>query len=332
MTSKINVSDRARAHLRGLVKVVSEGEGRTEYDLEGKLLSWHSKNPDGSDYGDSYTYDADGRLLSVSSRAPDGSSVQKSYAYDDKGRLLSIRKSDGEHSALEYDELGRKTETRVLRQTDERGGASAIGMDIAFADVSGELILEHSLAGNARSFKTFFNDQDQPTETSAYASDGHLLAHLVRRFDAQGRIAGTRATLDDPTAQLPAAQLHEMIMKSGLPPDEVRAQFAKAFGQFQTRNETTYSYDSEGRIEKIVLRSGLAGAFTRTYTYNDQGDVIAEHTVLAANQAFAAQAGLETPQDTTYRYTYDGQGNWTEKTIGYSKESSFTVRREISYH
>jgi len=35
-------------------------------------------------------------------------------------------------------------------------------------------------------------------------------------------------------------------------------------------------------------------------------DVIAEHTVLAANQAFAAQAGFETPRDTTYSYTYDG--------------------------
>lgn len=133
MPDKFRVSDRERAQLRGLVKTVVEGEWRKEYDLQGNLLSWRYKNPDGSDYGDSYTYDASGRLLMMVSRVSDGTTIQKVHQYDDKGRLLTITSSDGEHTTFEYDTAGHKTETRVIKKMSERQGLTAIGMDVAFA-------------------------------------------------------------------------------------------------------------------------------------------------------------------------------------------------------
>src|SRR5689334_1463506 len=72
------ISDRDRAHLRGPVKIVVDGLHLTEYDRQGNILCWQINNPDGSQYGDSYTYEDD-RVTSIVSRKWDGSTVQKHY-------------------------------------------------------------------------------------------------------------------------------------------------------------------------------------------------------------------------------------------------------------
>src|SRR5271166_1588868 len=90
------VSDRERAQLRGLVKTVVDGQTRTEFDRDGKLLSVSRRNPDGSEYGDSYTYDDQGRLHLIVSRDWDGRPHEKIYSYGETGWLLKITDSRGE--------------------------------------------------------------------------------------------------------------------------------------------------------------------------------------------------------------------------------------------
>ena len=359
MPDKFRVSDRERAQLRGLVKTVVEGEWRKEYDLQGNLLSWRYKNPDGSDYGDSYTYDASGRLLMMVSRVSDGTTIQKVHQYDDKGRLLTITSSDGEHTTFEYDTAGHKTETRVIKKMSERQGLTAIGMDVAFADTDGSLLQGYNFGGNANSFKTTYNERDQPTETKAYDADGRLLGRLIRTFDDKGRINGTKEVIEDSLSRFPAKQLDEMIgqaaAQSGVTREEVRSQLSQQFAVMQSGSGKTYTYDSEGGIAKITFNTGMFGTTTRTYAYNDHGDVILEHTVTvmdasipvgvpfhvdengkaipdkASSESHPA-TGLEAPRDTYYSYEYDAQGNWTEKTETFSEGSSFTTRREITYY
>src|SRR5689334_20714775 len=100
MPDSTHASDRELARLRGLVKTVVEGGGRTEYDQKGNRLSWLWTKPDGTQNGDTYTYDSSGRPLTVVARTTDGAIVQKAYQYDDNGRLLTITSSDGEHTAV----------------------------------------------------------------------------------------------------------------------------------------------------------------------------------------------------------------------------------------
>jgi len=359
MPVKFRVSDRERAQLRGLVKTVVEGEWRKEYDLQGNLLSWRYKNPDGSDYGDSYTYDASGRLLMMVSRASDGTAIQKVHQYDDKGRLLTTTSSDGEHTTLEYDTAGHKTETRVLKETTEREQAAAVGIDLAFADTDGSLLFGFSFRGSASSFKTIYNERDQPMETKAYDADGRLLGRLIRTFDDEGRINGTKEVIDDPLSRFPEKQLNEIIgqatAQSGVTHDEVRSQLSKQFAMIHGGSDKTYAYDSDGLISKVTFNTGMLGTTTRTYAYNDHGDVILEHTVMTmdariplgvpfhvdesgkaipdkASSESHPPTGLEAPRDTYYSYEYDAQGNWTEKTKTFSEGSSFTTRREITYY
>ena len=359
MPEKFRVSDRERAQLRGLVKTVVEGERRTEYDLQGNFLSWRYKNPDGREYGDSYTYDASGRLLTIVSRTWEGSTVQKVYQYDEKGRLLTITSSDGEHTTFEYDTAGHKTGTRVIKKMSDRQGSAAIGMDAEFADTDGSLLQDFHFGGNASSFKTIYNERDQPMETKAYDADGRVLGRLIRTFDDKGRINGTKEMIDDPLSRFPEKQLNEMIeqaaAQSGVTREEVRSQLSKQFAVIQRGSDKTYTYDSEGRVAKVTFNTGMLGTATRTCAYNDHGDVILEHTVMVmdaripfgapfhvdesgkaipdnASSESHTPTGLEEPRDTHYSYEYDAQGNWTEKTTTFSKESSFTTRREISYY
>lgn len=350
----IPVTDRERAQLRGLVKAVVEGESRTEYDAAGNCLSWRFTSPDGSESGASHTYDPDGRLLTTTSYESSRKTVEKSYSYDDKGRLLTITSSDGERTTFAFDKQGQKTETRVVTKRDERAGAAATGIDVMFADIDGSAMLDFRFR-DASSFKTIYNDQDQPTETQAYAADGHSLGRVIRTFDDKGRIIGVREIIDDPMSQFPAKALEGMTAQTGVSLDELRAEMAKTFGALQSESGKTYSYDSDGRIEKVILNIGLLGTFTRTYVYNDHGDVIEEHNILVRNSVIPVgvpfhmdedgklvsdkppsewpqQPDFPAPPDTRCSYTYDSHGNWTEKTITHSKESSVTVRRELTYY
>ena len=348
------MNDRDRAKLRGLVKSVVEEHTTTEYDPAGNLLSWRTKDPTGREYGDTYSYDDHGRVRWILSRRWDGSTAEKVYSYDESGRPLGIVDSDGERTTFEFDKQGHKTETRRVKKTGRQPEAAAIGMDLVLADIDGTATLDFRFR-QAGSFKTIYNDQHQPTETQAYAGDGHLLGRVVRTFDDKGRITGVNEIIDDPMSQFPAKALKEMIAEAPIPLDELRAALAKSFNSLQAESGKTYSYDSDGRIEKAVLNTGMLGTFARFYTYNDHGDVIEEHTVLARNSAipigvpfhtdekgelipdkppseWPPQPDFPTPPDTHYSYIYDSHGNWTETTITYSTESSVTVRRELTYY
>ena len=95
-TGNSHISDREQAGLRGLVRSVSFGKTRTEYDAAGRLISnrwWAS--PD-SESIETRTYDDSGRLLTDTVRDGNGVLTQTVYFYDDNGRLLRIVERNGE--------------------------------------------------------------------------------------------------------------------------------------------------------------------------------------------------------------------------------------------
>lgn len=358
----IRVSDRERAQLRGPVKSIvqaysrTEGKRETDYDLQGNCLSWRMKDPDGREYGDIYNYDDQGRVRSVVSHAWDGSTTEKVYSYDDGGRLLNIVDSSGERTVFEFDKQGHKIEARIPKKTDERATAVAIGREVMFADIDGSAMLDFRFR-DASSFRTIYSDQDQPTETQAYVADGHLLGRVLRTYDDKGRITGVKEFIDDPMSQFPAKALEGMTVQTGISQEELRAQLAKSFSALQSESGKTYSYDSDGRIHKVILNTGMIGSFSRTYVYNDHGDVIEVHNALTRKSAIPVgvpfrpdengklvpdkppsewppQPDFPAPPDTHYSYTYDSHGNWTEKTTTFltSTEYSSTSRRELTYY
>jgi YD repeat-containing protein len=312
------------------------------------------KTSDGSEYGDSYTYDAQGRVLSIVSHAWDSSRSEKIYSYGETGSLLKIVDTRGELTTFDYDQAGRKTETRILKRTDERAGAKATGIDLMFADIDGAVLLDYCFGGNASSFKTSYDHQDQPVETQGYDAAGSLLGRLVRTFDEQRRITAVREITDNPMSMFPAKEVAQMMANSGALPDEVRAEMSKAMKVFGNESSKSYCYDANGQVTKATV-DGMMGTFTRTYIYNEYGDVIEKQTDLARNKRmpmgvpfnvsetgevipskppseWPPEPDLGASQNVRYSYKYDDQGNWTEKTATYDQQPSFTTRRELTYN
>ena len=311
------------------------------------------KCPDGSEYGDTYIYDDNGRLLSIVS-AGDGSTFEKIYSYDETGRLVKIANSRGELTTFDFGEQGQKTETRVVKNADERKTPKAIGIDLVFADIDGSALMDFSFGGNARSFKTIYNDQDQPTETQAYDAAGTLLGRFVRAFDEKGRITDVREIADNPMSMFPANEIAQMIAQSGVSPDAVRAEMSKTMEVLGSESGKSYRYDANGYITKATVH-GMVGTFIRTYIYNEHGDVTEEQTGLAPRKGipmgvpfnvsetgeiipskppseWGPEPDLGASREVRYSYKCDGHGNWIERTVTYYQQPSFTSQRELTYY
>lgn len=360
VTGNAQMTDRERAGLRGPVWTVSEDSTKTEYDPFGRLISnrWLA-NP-GSESADSVTvetrsYDGSGRLLTDTKRVGNTAPIQKVYSYDDRGRLLRIVDGSGDYSSLQYDAQGRKTETRDIAHSDDREGAFAIGMDLMFADVDGDPDLIFGGIRNPSRIRTIYNEHDQPTETQALDADGHLLGRILRAYDEKGRITDIRTIIDDPTSQFSEKQKADMIAQAGVSLDEMKAYMKKAFDVMMGDMGKSYAYDSQGRRAKVILHQGSMGDFTRTYSYNDHGDVVEEKTTLTKHPSmptgvtfsldesgnlvpdkppseWPSQPDFSQQPAVRYTYQYDSYGNWTEQTMNRSDSPPYTRRRELTYY
>lgn len=350
--------DREWAGLRGPVRIVSEGSSKTEYDPAGRLLSerWlanpNSESPDSVSLR-TRTFDGSGRLLTDVVRIGVADPIEKVYVYNARGRLLRIEGS-GDHTSFQYDERDRKTEIRdISTRSDDREGV-ATGIDVMFADSTGDLQLTYGGIRNASRIKTVYDDHDQPAETQSLDADGHILTRMIRTYDEQQRIVNIRTIVEDPISQFRGKDMADMIARSGVSLDEIRSQMKKVLGAMMGESGRTYTYDSQGRRTKIVLHQGALGDATRTYVYNDHGDVVEEQTTFWRNPGMPVGVPfqvdgsgnsvpskppsewppeLEVPdQFAHYAYQYDSHGNWTERTVTHSLGWVYTRRREIIYH
>ena len=348
-------SDRECAGLRGPVKNVVEGSTRWEYDREGRVVScrWLAQpDSEASAAVETWTYDNSGRLLSKVVRSADGSVKEKKYSYDEQGRLLRIAENNGDRRSFEYDQEGRKTEIReIMRRAEQPRGAIATGIDVVFADVEGTLDLGFNGSGNANRIKTIYDENNHPTETQAF-SGGHLLSRIVRTFDDQHRVTDVRVIVEDPSSMFQG--MAGKLMKLGGFLLEGMDQLKRAISPMMESGRS-HTYDSQGRRTKTVLRQGAMGETSRTYSYNDYGDVIEERTTFMNNRTlpigvpfhldetgnavtdqppseWPTQSPLPESSVVRYDYEYDSNGNWTEKRVTYSEQSRRTERREVTYH
>jgi YD repeat-containing protein len=324
------MSDRDKADLRGPVKTVvdeqifSGADGQqllmtttTEYAPDGRILKVRTGNPDGSEWVTNYTYHPDGRLLkTVSGKVGSAASSETTYSYDKARRLVGVKSGDKNQIRYEYDDKGRKA---VIESYDSKplppNMAYAThweGTDLGFAPYPGGTLT------------TFYNEQEVATGAELHNAEGKLVAHIVRKFDAKGRVIAEEQVADAPELMIPDE------LRSTLNPEQVKSVGAFVAGGLHNR-AISYAYDNEGRVSERHRSGGVFGEEVTITTYNDHGDKASERTTTVMKPEAGREYGLTdvgtmipvgqpqpaeppTIYETQFTYQYDGYGNWTEQT------------------
>jgi YD repeat-containing protein len=349
------MSDRDKAGLRGPVKTALEeqtfsgADGQpsfttttTQYAPDGRILEDRTGNPDGSGWVTSYTYYSDGRQLKTAfGKANSAPSSETTYLYDDAQRLVGVKSGDRVQVRYQYDDKGRKS---VIASYDSRPLARNTayashweGTDVGFATHLGGTVT------------TLYNEQGVATGAEFRDAEGKLLGHIVRKFDAEGRVVAEEQFADSPRDFM----LPEEI-RSKLNPEQIKAVGA-FFAASAENRANSYSYDAQGRVTERHRSGGPFGDEVTITEYNDHGDNASERTTTVMNpetgrQYTVSEAGTmipvgqhQAPQppavyETQYTYQYDAYGNWTElRTAGRSDPGTpfapgSVRRRKLTYY
>src|ERR1700737_3518326 len=268
------MSDRDKAGLRGPVKTVldeqtfSGADGQqllttttTHYAPDGRILEVRTGNPDGSEWVTSYTYHSDGRLLkTVSGKVGSAASSETTYSYDKAQRLVGVKSGDKNQIRYQYDEKGRKS---VIESYDSKPLPPNMayaphweGTDLGFAPYPGGTLT------------TSYNEQGVATGAELHNADGTLLGHIVRKFDAGGRVIAEEQAADAPQVNLPEE------LQSNLNPEQMKSVGAMIAGM--QNSVISYSYDAQGRVTERHRSGRVFVEQVTVTTYNDHGDKASE--------------------------------------------------------
>jgi hypothetical protein len=203
-----------------------------------------------------------------------------------------------------------------------------------------------------------YDDHDLPIESQVRDSEGNLVTRIVRSYDAKGRLTSERTIPENWeigfAKQMLAKAPEEYRTEEGL--KQITEHLKPMMKAFIGNNETSYTYDAQGRMIGTHMQSSLWCQDTTT-EYNDHDDIIERretsahvsspfpvgvpfHQDEAGNlvpskpqSEWPAQPDL-LPRSTLIRYTYeyDSQGNWTEQTTIFPGVRTSTTRRKLTYY
>jgi YD repeat-containing protein len=352
------MSDRDKAGLRDRVKTVLEeqtfpgADGQesfstttTHYAPNGRILEERTGNQDGSGWVTSYSYYSDGRLLKTASGSANSApSSETTYLYDDAQRLVGVKSGDKVQVRYQYDDKGRKSVIETYESNPLPPNTAYAphweGTDLGFATHLGGTVT------------TLYNEQGMATGAEFRDTEGKLLGHIVRKFDAEGRIVAEEQ-FADATRDF---TLPEEI-RSNLNPEQIKAMGAVvgAFAASMENRANSYSYDAQGRVTERHRTGGPFGDEVTITKYNDLGDKASERTTTVMNPEVGrvysvTDGGSMVPDgppqpaqpptvfETQYSYQYDGYGNWTELTTASRSDPSAPFapgsirRRKLTYY
>ena len=193
---------------------------------------------------------------------------------------------------------------------------------------------------------TTYNEHNVATGAELRDSQGKLLGHIVRTFDANGLVSAEQQNADAPDQMVPEG------LRTNLNPDQLKAVGAFMAGGMMNRS-VSYSYDAQGRVIQKRRSGGVFGEDVTITTYNDLGDKASETTTIVANPDRDREYGItealtlipsgearpaQPPTVSEAQYQVDSYGSWTEQTVKYrsSAKDSFTPgdthRRKLTYY
>jgi YD repeat-containing protein len=287
----------------------------TEYAPDGRILEVRTRNQEGLEWVTQYTYHSDGRLLTVVGKIDSAPAHETTYSYDETQRLIGVKSGDKNEIRYYYDDKGRKS---VVENYDSKSLPANTayaphweGSDLGFAPYPGGTLI------------TLYNEQGVATGAQLKDKDGKLVAHILRKFDAHGRVTSEEQVADAPELMIPDE------LRLTLNPEQAKSVGAFLAGGLYNA-AISYLYDTRGHVKERHRSGGVFGEEVTTSTYNDHGDIESERTTSMMNpeagrEYSLTEAGAMIPvgqpqpaqppltNEAQYNYQYDSFGNWTEK-------------------
>lgn len=350
------MSDRVQAGLRGPVKSSTEEstypnmphaagkalevrfEHTTVYDLDGRTLSTRSRNSDGSQWVTRYEYSNSAQLLKTASGIEGQALTETTYSYD-QGRLARITTGSRSETPVffRYDDHGGKTKVQTSRASDYRPNMATAGSPFEAADMAPNL-------PDGGTTTTIYDEHDTPTEVQVRDTNGELVNHAVRTYDAQGHVSEEKQIYDNVVTMFPPETRQKLLDDSGLSADqlqqELHAQLTQLMKGQAGHYSVSYRYDSGGRLIHTARRIFNHEDEIDT-TYNEHGDTESEITRSTRPEGENEPTAPGPPSsysETRYSYRYDQNGNWREKTVSYRSssdaafQSSTVIERSLTYY
>jgi RHS repeat-associated protein len=277
------------------------------YDAVGHLTQTTDRN----NRTRSYSYDALDRQTQENWLDSTGTVIHTSTAaYDSAGQLISISDPDSRYT-YSYDPAGR------LTTVDNTGTPNTPSVILTYS---------YDPANNLTSVADSINGQQKGTTAYSYDS----LNRATQITQSGNGVSNKRIDL----AYNQASQTTQIARYSDLSGNALVAQSDYSYdtsGRLtqlsHTQNSTTYanyewSYDSRDRITQSVSPDG-----TNVYSYNNRNELIGTDSNYQTDEAYGydatgnrTNAGYQTGTDNrllsdgTYNYTYDNEGNRTNRT------------------
>lgn len=280
------------------------------FDAAGRMTNLDQPGEKGSVYRSTCIYDDKGRIAEVRSGTAGGPVHTMLYSYDHADRLERVADvaDDGTERVVEtcrYDAAGRKVKVTSLP-------ARKPGIDLSYGVEGSDIGYP---APGAVTVTTTYDERDQPIEAVFHDASHALVLRVVLTRDRAGRPLREEARLED------AAPLNLQGALGQLSPEDragLVAMYASAFGSIVT----TFAYDSEGRLVERNRRMGSLDEERTTFTYDDHDNPTEERTESRSREMHVDETGaLRASQDTVttsqirFAYTYDAEGNWTERVV-----------------
>jgi RHS repeat-associated protein len=314
-------------NLAGLPIADTNGTGTSclTYNAESRLTS---KTPNGDQaHPISYTYDPNGTVLTTTNQ----NGTVTTY-YDEASRPSDTTDASGAEEHFSYDEDG-NTLDRIANTVALSGTTCPSSADYCTTysyDAADELSGETDAAANSWSF--FYDTRGDlrgtqyPNGTFSWA-DTDAAGDTTHTYNRHGTISSTTTTAPSDSNPL-ADYTYSYVDGSNVYQDGKKLTEARTSGS--TTNNTTYTYDSAGRLSQVLLpagtcrdysydldsnrtqiqesATGCGGTFTTTATYSYNPS-----TTPGIDQLTSITAG------STTNYGYDSDGRTTSQgSTGYT--------------
>ncbi|OIQ20219.1 MAG: hypothetical protein BM557_06000 [Flavobacterium sp. MedPE-SWcel] len=287
-----------------------------QFDENGVLILEKKLNSKGGAH-EQITYKGRDRKLEQVQYISNKPGIKTIFGWDDTGEHnTSISRKNADNSQIDRKKMRYENGNLVEKMT-YNGQDNPIDRITYIYDNNNNLVGENLYLGTefVQIKNTYqYNDSNQKTANIRYNKESEVIFNTQYEYDEDNLTLKKVVNKDGEVEYL-----EEMVYDTK---GNITAKIT--MDKFDTRKTAEkFEYDNNNnKISWLITKDGET-SLKVTYRYNDEGDLLESHMIRGADNFTDKR---------TYTYTYDDEGNWTQKIITINDVPSFIEKRSIIYH